>query len=258
MSDTTSQAPVSSSAVPDEGQLDNLSKLHRMSRTAGLGTTEYAAVNVAAVMTAVLGVASFLAVVTPIFLVVPVAGVVIGIIAIRQLKNSNGTQTGMMVAILGLVACGLFSAFTGYKAYAKAQEYKADKATLITLTEQFGQALAKDDFAGAYGMLDARFRDRVTRAQFEQFFKERMIPYTGSIKSFTSNGLFIIDEAADDAGIRMAQGSATVDVEKTANIPLVITYRLAAGQWQIFNLGEWFAQQQSPQPDPSQPAGPGA
>ena len=275
MSDTTSPAPLSSSKAP-EGHLDNLSKLHRMSRTAGLGSTDYAAVNVAAVMTAVLGVASFLAVVSPIFLIIPVVGVVIGIIAIRQVHGSSGTQTGMTLAILGLIACGLFSGFTGYKTYAKDQERKADEAALVSLVDQFGQAVAKEDYAAAYQLLDARFRDRVPATQFEKFFVERMKPYTGAIKGFKSSGLFIIDQAADDAGIRMAQGSTMVSVEKTAEIRLDVTYRLAAGKWQIFNLGEWFPAQQGPggpggsggpgapggppqpQMDPTQPMGPAA
>ncbi len=259
-----SHIPTSS---PDT-RLDNLSKLHRMSRTAGLGSTDYAAINVAAVITAVLGAASLLAMVTPFFLVIPVAGVIVGIIALKQLKASSGTQKGFLIAILGLVACFAFSASTGYKAYAAFQQERTDEATLSALIQSFGNKLAASEYSGAYALLDARFRDRVSLSQFENFFKQMMIPYVGNVKSIESNGHFFIEEAADDASIRRGQGFALVTVEKNpGNQPLrvEVTYRYAADQWKIFNLGEWFPAQAAAAPgapdqpamNPAQPQGPG-
>src|SRR5687767_9055265 len=70
---------------------DPLAKLHRMSRTAGLGTQDYVAINVAAVVSALLGLASVLALVTSLLLVIPVAGVICGLVALYQIKDSNGT-----------------------------------------------------------------------------------------------------------------------------------------------------------------------
>ena len=39
----------------------------------------------------------------PILLVIPMVGVVVSTIALRQIKNSNGTETGRLLGILGLV-----------------------------------------------------------------------------------------------------------------------------------------------------------
>src|SRR5688500_6367590 len=99
MPDLSPQSPqphVDRGAGPN-GEADGdeaLHKLHRMSRTAGLGTQEYVAINVAAVMTLLLGLVSALAMVTSLLLVIPLAGVVCGVIALYQIKDSNGTQTG--------------------------------------------------------------------------------------------------------------------------------------------------------------------
>ena len=53
---------------------DPLSKLHKMSTTAGLASQQYVAVNIAAVMAALLGVASGLSVFSPLLLVIPIVG----------------------------------------------------------------------------------------------------------------------------------------------------------------------------------------
>ncbi len=248
-----------------EPHLDNLARLHRMSRTAGLGSTEYAAVNVAAVVTAVLGAASLLALVTPFFLIIPLAGVVIGIIALRQLKLSAGTQTGFTVAVLGLVACVVFSAYTGYKAYAAVEREKTDKAQLTTLVDSLGQTLAAGDYQKAYAMFDARFRERVTYPQFERFFVETAKPYIGSLVSMKSNGYFAIESAADDVSIRRAMGTAIVEFEKNPGgqpLRVDVVFRFAADQWQLFDLTQWFPAEtpgggQSPGRDTAGPSGPG-
>lgn len=259
-----SQSPETTPASTDP-QLDNLARLHRMSRTAGLGSTEYAAVNVAAVVTAVLGAASLLALVTPILLIIPLAGVVVGIIALRQLKASAGTQTGLIIAILGLTACVGFSAYTGYKTYAAIERDKNDKAQLSALVESLGQALAKGEYQRAYAMFDARFRDRVGFPQFEKFFVETAKPYVGSVVSMKSNGFFAIEAAADDVSIRRAMGTAIVQFEKNPGgqpLRVDVVFRYAADQWQLFDLSQWFPTEapgagQSPGLDPNAPAGPG-
>ncbi len=233
-------------APEPEAHLDNLSRLHRMSRTAGLGTTDYAAVNVAAVITAVLGAASLLALFTPFFLVIPVAGLVVGIIALKQIRASGGTQTGLLIAILGLAACFAFSAFTGVKAYNAHLQRQTDEQTLKTLIQTFGKKLAAEDYAGAYAMFDGRFKDRVPQAKFDQFFEEQMKPYVGKMTGMESNGIFVIEEAADDASIRMAQGISLVNVEKNpggAPMRIDIVFRHAADDWKIFNIEAWFPAQ---------------
>src|SRR4051794_6725127 len=82
---------------------DPLSHLHKMSTTAGLGSTDYVAVNGVAVATIFMGLASSLALLDVTLLAIPLVTVVLAIIALRQIANSNGTQTGRLLAWGGLV-----------------------------------------------------------------------------------------------------------------------------------------------------------
>ena len=56
------------------------------------------AVNTAAVLAALLGVASGLAIFSPLLLVIPGIAVIVSVIAWRQIANSNGTETGKPLA----------------------------------------------------------------------------------------------------------------------------------------------------------------
>src|SRR5436309_9385705 len=102
-------------AAPDNGD-DPLSHLHKMSTTAGLGSTDYVAVNGIAVTTIFMGLASSLALLDITLLAIPVATVVLAIVALRQIANSNGTQTGRALAWGGMVLAMLFVASIGGRA----------------------------------------------------------------------------------------------------------------------------------------------
>src|SRR5205085_7590050 len=82
---------------------DPLARLHKMSTTAGLGTTDYVAINALAVASVFLGLASLLAMLDPLLLVLPVLAIACSIWALTQIRNSGGTQSGRGLAVLGLV-----------------------------------------------------------------------------------------------------------------------------------------------------------
>ena len=84
-----------------------------MSRTAGLGTTDYVAVNTTAVTALILGLLSGLSLLGTIMLVLPVATLVVGIIAVVQVRRSAGTQSGTAIAALGLLLAGGFVGVVG-------------------------------------------------------------------------------------------------------------------------------------------------
>src|SRR5687768_5180367 len=73
---------------------DALTHLHKMSTTTGLGSTDSVAINAPSVWAVSLGLASALAIVDKILLIVPVAGVICAIVALYQIGKSAGTQTG--------------------------------------------------------------------------------------------------------------------------------------------------------------------
>src|SRR5688572_22362990 len=84
---------------------EHLAHLHKMSTTAGVTNQDYVAVNTVAIVAAVLGLASGLAFFGWLMLVVPLAGIVFAVVAIRQINDSSGTQTGKGLAMIGLALC---------------------------------------------------------------------------------------------------------------------------------------------------------
>src|SRR5438046_4707720 len=96
----TSNSTAPAAAVADD---DPLARLHKMSTTAGLGTTEYVAINPVSVTAFFAGLASGLALLDPILLAVPVLAIVLSIVALHQISRSAGTQTARGLARGGLL-----------------------------------------------------------------------------------------------------------------------------------------------------------
>jgi len=82
---------------------DPIAHLHKMSTTAGVGSQDYVAINNAAIVSVILGLCTALAFLGIPFLIVGAAGIVSGIIALLQIRHSNGTQGGRGLAILGML-----------------------------------------------------------------------------------------------------------------------------------------------------------
>lgn len=248
-----------SSPVVDQPQLGRLAKLHRMSRTAGAGSTDYAAVNTMAVVAVVLGLVSFLAMLDPLFLFVPVVTLVISVAAFRQVRASNGTQTGMALALAGMLLGVGFAGVTGVR-YLKIQQEKSNNIRALgELAESFGQKLAKSDYAGAYSLFDARLKERMSLQQFEAFFATQFEPGLGRVTSVKSNGLFDFEKDAD-TGLTMAKGMALVQTVKvpegTPPMRPEVVYRRSSDDWQIFNIPEW-VNMAAPAPKPGAGGGSG-
>src|SRR5207248_1399492 len=91
-----------SAPQPNATSGNPLASLYKMSTTAGVGTQEYVAINGTSIAALILGVGSVVVVLSNILLVVPLAGVICALVAMRQIANSNGTQTGRGFAAIGL------------------------------------------------------------------------------------------------------------------------------------------------------------
>lgn len=145
---------------------DPLLHLHKMSTTAGLGSGDYVAVNVTSVVAVVFGLASLLAIANSVLLVFPIVGVILSLIALRQIVCSNGTQTGKGLAILGLVLSGAITAgifcFQGIQALHRRDDLQA----ISDLSQKYGEFLAQDKFEQAYDLFDSEFKDRVSKQAF--------------------------------------------------------------------------------------------
>ncbi len=152
---------------------DPLAKLHKMSTTAGLGSGDYVAVNITAVVSALFGLASMLARASNALLVIPLVGVICGILALWQIRKSNGTQTGQGVAAIGLL---LSIGIGGWVIASQATDYfstRADEQQISQMIDKLGQTIKDQKYDEGYKLFGASFPSRVT----PQRFSERLSVY---------------------------------------------------------------------------------
>jgi len=194
--------PQSKSSPASSEPPDPIANLHKMSTTAGVGSQDYVAINNAAIVSVILGMCTALAFLGIPFLVVGAAGIVSGIIALVQIRHSNGTQGGGGLAILGIV---LSLALAGSVAAANILEWtreREDRAAINNVLAQFGQDIASEQYDKAYQLFtpefQAVFKPDVFRVQLQAYQQ-----YFGKIEGMTSNDLFQFLATAD--GVPTAQ-----------------------------------------------------
>lgn len=248
---------------------DPLAKLHKMSTTAGLGSGDYVAVNITAVVCFLFGAASLLARLSNALLVIPLIGVICGFLAMRQIRRSNGTQTGQGIAIVGLL---LSLGIGGWVIASQAHDYlstREDERQIAQIIDKLGQAIKDKKYDEGYKLFGGSFPTRIT----SQRFGERMSVYHsdqakalwGDFQTFKWNGHteFQKDERT---GELLATTVALGYFERSGNDPLRINMllRKAAGAWMIENLDIFNTEPASPRAGsapaaaPAGPAGPPA
>ena len=232
-----------STAVADD---EPLAHLHKMSTTAGLGSGEYVAVNGAAVFALLLGLASMLALLEEVLLVIPLTAVVVAVIAWRQINQSNGTQTGKgLVAIALLFALG-FGGFVVAKETTRGLRTREDRAAIRRTITEFGEKIKANDMAGAYQMFSDTFRSGVTPELFnERLSYARESELFGKLKETDWNGL--ADFQTDPAtGRRYAMTKLKMNLDKTV-IDVESTLRKdEQGNWVFETMPTFFPPPQRP------------
>ena len=141
--------------------------LRKMSTTAGLDSGDYVAVNVAAVVAVIFGLASVLAALGYVLLIIPLVGIILALVALAQIRDSNGTQTGKGLALAGLILSGGISiAVVGYRGI-EAMQRRADQQQIAALCQKFGQLVAQQQFDQAYELFSPQFQKRVALNPFK-------------------------------------------------------------------------------------------
>jgi hypothetical protein len=228
---------------------DTLLHLHKMSTTAGLGSQEYVAVNVTSVVAVLFGLASLLAIASPALLVFPVVGVGLSLIALRQIRQSNGTQTGGGLAILGLVFSGLITAVLFSYQGVQALHRRADQEAIAGLCQKYGELLDQRKFAEAYDLFDSDFQNRVGRQAFISTLttiqsQGTLVP---PIDAITWNGL--AEFHVDDTGIETADSVLKIHFkgyDAGEERQQIHFKRSGDGPWQIDNIPEQFPAARTP------------
>lgn len=216
-----------------------LAGLHRMSRTAGVGTQEYVAVNGVAVTALVAGAAGVVALLHPVLLVVPIAALILGMVALRQIRRSNGTQTGAPLALLGLLGALGFGGSEIYVLAKSSFERGPAMQQVDALVAQLGAELAAERYDAAYALFSDRFRQRVSRAAFDDVWaRVAASPILGKVRGIRTNG--VIKVQGGGVG-RLAATMLLIDVSASSQPAReAAQLRETPDGWRLEDIPSWF------------------
>jgi hypothetical protein len=242
--------PSDSPSPSDSGQQDDpLAALHKMSRTAGLGSQEYVAVNPMAVASVLVGLLSVLALLFgTILLIIPVAAAILAIVSIVQIRRSAGTQAGVGIAILGLLIALLFVGAVGGKAALHAYEISAAQGEIVGLIDHFGRDVNQGNYDAAWDLCSSRFHDRIKKDSFTStwaFLQSHAI--YGKINLMRWSGY--LDVRTDEESGQVAVGLIIIVLENKAEDRHVAYFRKENGRWRIDDIQQmpWTAAGAAPE-----------
>jgi len=212
---------------------DPLRGLYRMSKTAGLASSDYRAVNLPSVFSLLLGLASVLASFEITLIVFAVVGLIVGVMAVYQIRTSNGTQTGMPFAVVGIIlslSLGTWAATGRYREFART---RADREQLVATIERLGTLVKDGKYDQAYLLFSPVFRERVSATEFEEIWSRLNRSPLGKIEGLSSNGLFTF-EVDSNTQARLAAGQIIMRYTKdTPPDRPDIYFQLRSGVWTI-------------------------
>lgn len=241
------------SSPSSEASSDNaLGGLHRMSTTAGVGSQDYVAINNLAVTALIFGFISGAAFLGFVMLVIPLAGIFFGVVALKQIRNSGGTQTGSLLAwggiLLSLIFAGSLIGFSIKQSIA----HREDRARIAVVVEDFDKAFRAKDYDAAYALFTPNFHQRVNAQKFKDAMSQLAnTTHFGEMRKIDSYPLVHFEELAND---RMASSYIIFDfVSAPQSVKQQgVAYRLVDGQWRIDDLPTFFPPEQR-----GGPGGPG-
>ncbi len=259
MSESTNS---SGNATADRRSDPAMRQLYQMSRTAGVGLADYAAVNAVSVVALIAGLASFLAVIfrdTYTILALPGLAIVLGLIGFFQVRRSSGTQTGAALAVLGIVAAVAFGGFNLVSQRKAAAQDAQFRKELESLSVSFGQNLVAKDFSAAYEKMDPRTRERILLTTFTARIEPIIngAAYGGKVLGVSLGDHLLIER--DDTGTMLADGLLVVDLDivnpqtgKKVQASEQVRFSRFGQDWKIAGIKNWLP----PEIDDRKPAAP--
>ncbi len=221
---------------------DPFAGLYKMSPTAGVATQGYVAVNPTAVIALLLGLASALAVMFgSLLLIIPIVAVIVGVVAIVQVKNSGGTETGKGLALIGILLAVLCAGARGGKELLNQRMINQERGQILALIDQLGKDLAAADYDSAWSRFSDRYKQTVRKESFVFFWEDsKAKPAFGQVVGMHSNG--IVEVKIDpETGSRTAEGLIIVDLKLSAKPARVqATFRKFGDQWLFDSIGIQF------------------
>ena len=244
---------IPASPAPADAATEHLVHLPKMSATAGVSSQEYVAINVVAVFALLLGFAGIMAFISQAMLLIPLAAIIAGIVAARQIAGSNGTQTGMGIASSGLFLAVGISSFLITSDLTDFYGQQQDKAAIANLCQRFGEDMRDRTFDSAYGLFSRHFKARVTRQAFVgnlSTLQDRLTrePDLGIIVAAEWNGL-VEFKIEPDTGAVTATSYINFKYAKNPEgvHPVEIHLRKDGSTWLLEDIPTQFPQKQAAQ-----------
>jgi hypothetical protein len=241
---------------------DPLHNLYRMSRTAGLGAGDYVAINNTSILALLLGLASVLSLLYPLMLVIALAAVVCGALALAQVRSSNGTQTGRGFAAIGILLGLGFGGASGGKMVIAYAHQRRDEQAIAKVVQRLSDLVAAKQYSEAYRSL---FSDTFKSEFSEQDFIARfdaLTSYLGPVQKIGWGERAEIDDIRA-TNTRRAAVSSVIHFQKSpepASQPMLLVNTGGGEDWMIEGIMQIFEKQppkgRNSTPDPNVPQGP--
>ncbi len=219
-----------------------------MSTTAGVGTgmtyRQVSPLAVAAVVAAVLSLSVFI---HPAMTIIPIAGVVLSILALVAVTRSNGTQVGRTLAIGSLIASSVLAGLFAWRFFSTATSERTMATDVRQTVASFGDALAAEDYASAYALMAGAFQEDVAESQFGSWLsgypaaKDREgEPVFGNITGAKAGERIKFSEAAGDR--TLADTELIVTFEHGEPLTQSVLLNGRDGTWKLRQFEQWFAE----------------
>jgi hypothetical protein len=236
-----STPPASPTSAPENAA--GLARLHKMSTTAGVGLGEYRAVNGLAVTSLVLGIASWMSWLHPMLFLLPVVGVVMGVLAIVQIRRSSGTQSGIGLAGTGIVLSMLLGGWAFTVSAGERHRVIEHRREIDAVAVEFGEALAAADYARAYRLTDTNFQREISLERFVSVFSSES-GRLGGFHGAASNSLARV--VVPEEGPPTAEARLIIQIGLPD--PFSQTVRLVRREegWRFTEFEAWFPRQGAP------------
>ena len=139
--------------APPPPTKSGLAGLAAMSTTAGVGLAEYRAVSGIAVASLLCAVAGAAVALSWVFVALPAIAVLLGLIALWQIRRASGTLIGRPLAWLGIALGVLIVSWFAWQSISTRSRDAAYRTDVAARVEAFGDAMAAQDYTAAHNML---------------------------------------------------------------------------------------------------------
>jgi len=228
---------------------------------------EYAAISTLAVLAVGFSLVGAVALLAVPFIVLPLVGLLLGLLALRQIRRSEGVLAGRGIA-LGAVAAGaaILAAATAYHGSAWLEKHRMF-SDLESRSYEITDDIIADRYAEVYAMMPEKFRGQAGAGP-EQF-RARMAPLLGGAGSVLRRSLVSLQVLQTEGGQTLAPAEMLVELERRYLQFTLWFQQRPDGQWELVGVAgaETFASlgkfgspepEEAPAAPPPPPPGPAA